>query len=446
MFPHGNMGWPIIGETLEFLKLGRKGIPEKFINDRMQKFSSKVFKTSLFGETMVVLCGPEGNKFLFSNENTLVKGWVPGSIRKIIPSAGNVSTNEGAIKMRKKLQTSFKLETLQKFIGKMDLAAKEHLTTHWDNKKEVLVFPLAKNYGFSLVCQLFMSLDDHVEAAKFYDHFAVLLAGLISIPIDLPGTSLHKAIGASNILRKYIAEIVRQRKLDIAERVESVPQDILSHMLLTSDENGQFLNDMEIADRIVGLLVAGHDTVSAAITFIVKYLAELPHIYEEVQNEQREILRSKPKGELLNWEDISRMKYSWNVAREAMRLASPAQGFFREAITNFTYAGFSIQKGWKIYWSTYSTHKDPNYFPNPETFDPSRFEGNGPAPYTYIPFGGGPHMCPGNVYARLVILVFMHNVVTRFKWEKIFADERIIIDPLPKPAKGLPIRLQPQCT
>ncbi|XP_060210032.1 beta-amyrin 28-monooxygenase-like isoform X3 [Lycium barbarum] len=164
---------------------------------------------------------------------------------------------------------------------------------------------------------------------------------------------------------------------------------------------------------------------------------------EFLSTEQMEIAKSKAPGELLNWNDIQKMKYSWNVACEVLRLASPLQGAFREALVDFMFNGFYIPKGWKLYWSASSTHKNLEFFPEPEKFDPSRFEGSGPAPYTFVPFGGGPRMCPGKEYARLEILVFMHHLVKRFKWEKVIADEKIVVDPMPVPAKGLPVRLYP---
>ncbi|KAL2925659.1 Beta-amyrin 28-monooxygenase [Bienertia sinuspersici] len=345
--------------------------------------------------------------------------------------------------MRKLLPQFLKVETLKCYIGIMDIIAQRHFASGWENKDEIFVFPLAKRYTFWLACRLFLSVEDPDHIARFADPFHLLASGIISIPIDFPGTPFNKAIKAANIIRKELRMIINQRKIDLAEKKATPTQDILSHMLTVRDDNGQHMNEMDIADKILGLLIGGHDTASVVITFIIKYLAELPHIYNGVYKEQMEIAKSKAPGELLKWEDIQKMKYSWNVACEVMRLIPPLQGAFKEAMTEFTYAGFTIPKGWKLYWSAYSTHGNPQYFSDPEKFDPSRFEGGGPAPYTYVPFGGGPRMCPGKEYARLEILVFIHNAVKRFRWEKQITDENIVVDPFPKPAKGLPIRLTP---
>ncbi|XP_052184078.1 beta-amyrin 28-monooxygenase-like [Diospyros lotus] len=439
--PAGSSGWPMAGESLQFLATGWKGQPEKFIFDRIAKYSSNVFRTHLFGSPTVVLCGPACNKFLFSNENKLVQAWWPSAVDRVFPSSTQTSSKQEAIILRKMLPDFLKPEALQRYIGTMDSIAQRHFATDWENKGQVIVYHLTKRYTFWLACRLFVSVDDPDHVAKFADPFKLLIPGILSVPIDLPGTPLNKAVKASNFIRKELAAIIRQRKVDLAEGKASPTQDILSHMLLTSGPNGKFLNELDVADKILGLLIGGHDTASSACASIVKYLAELPDVYEGVYNEQVEIAKSKAPGELLDWDDIQKMRYSWNVACEVMRLAPPVQGAFREALTDFMYNGFSIPKGWKIYWSANSTHKNHEYFPNPEKFDPSRFEGFGPAPYTFTPFGGGPRMCPGKEYARLEILVFMHHLVRRFKWEKVNPHEKIVVNPLPQPENGLPIRL-----
>ncbi|GAB2228288.1 hypothetical protein Drorol1_Dr00010119 [Drosera rotundifolia] len=441
--PPGNLGLPFIGENIKFFSDSKKGWPEKFIFERMSRFSSLVFKTSLLGEPTMVFCGQQGHKFLFSNENKLVTGWVPKSLDKLIPREDNETMEERSKLVRKVLVDVIRPEFFSQHANVMDTIAQRYFTASWEGKEQIHVYPLSKRYTFLLACQLFLSIDDPKDVARLSDQFETFANGLISLPINLPWTSFNSGLKASGIIRKQFIEIIRQRKKDIIENRQPPKQDILSHMLSFVDEDGKHMSETSIATKIHALVFAGYDTASSAITTIVKYLAELPHVYEQVYQEQMEILRSKGEGELLNWRDIQKMHYSWNVACEAMRLVSPGQGFYRVAIADFEFGGYSIPKGSKMYWTVNSTHKNPEYFPEPEKFDPSRFEGKGPAAYTFVPFGGGPRMCPGKDYSRLEILVFVHNIVKRFKWEKLIADEKIAIDPFPRPTHGLPIRLYP---
>ncbi|KAK1386513.1 Beta-amyrin 28-oxidase [Heracleum sosnowskyi] len=207
--------------------------------------------------------------------------------------------------------------------------------------------------------------------------------------------------------------------------------------------NGKFMSEKEISNYIIGLLVASYESTSTAVSFVLKHLAELPHIYDEVYKELTKIAKLKGEGELLKWEDIQKMKYSWNVVCESLRLTTMNSSFsgFREVVTDVAFSGFTIPRGYKASWSSYTTHKDPECFPDPEKFDPTRFDGKGPAPYTYVPFGGGRRMCCGKEYARLEVLVYMYNIVTRFNLEIVNPQEKIEFRSFPIPVEDLPIRI-----
>lgn len=444
--PPGSFGWPIFGETLEFLY----GKPEKFVGDRMKKYSSSIFKTKILGEKVAVLCGPAGNKFIFSNEQKLVTEWRPHSMQKLMRSyeaksqapPSNPITESKTKVLR---QPGFlKPEALSRFMEQMGSTAQQHLQLHWEGKQNVFVFPLSKNFTLSLASRFFLGLTEFDRITKLAKEFDDVSVGLHCIPWNIPGTIFHDASKGAAAIRKELMSVIKEKKQALAQGVKT--HDILTFMVTASDPaTGRFMPDYEVADKIMGLLTAGYNTVAGAITFLMKYVGERPDIYSQILTEQMDIAKLKKQGEPLVWEDIQKMKYSWNVTSEVLRLAPPLQGTFREAITDITYEGFTIPKGWKIYWTVSSTNKNPEYFPNPDKFDPNRYEEGNAAlpPYTYVPFGGGPRLCPGKEYARLVILTFLHNVVKRFKWEIVDPKEKIIEEMMPTPSKGLPIRLMP---
>lgn len=198
--------------------------------------------------------------------------------------------------------------------------------------------------------------------------------------------------------------------------------------------------------------------------------------------EHTDIVRSKGPSQNLTMEDIKKMKYTWQVARESIRLFPPIFGSFRKAISDIEYERFFIPKGWKVkisinssavslhqliypavnccpemtiilpriilvawqvLWTTYGTHYEEEYFEDPLSFKPSRFE-EPVSQYVYVPFGGGPRACAGYQLAKLNILIFIHLVVTRYDWSLVHPDEPIIMDPLPVPSHGMPIKISPK--
>ncbi|XP_009617496.1 beta-amyrin 28-monooxygenase-like isoform X1 [Nicotiana tomentosiformis] len=443
--PPGSYGWPVIGETPEFLRSRRDGSPEKFVTDRIEKYQSQIFKTCIVGEKVAVLCGPAGNKFLFGNENKLVNVWWPSSVRQLLGSCLSTISGEEAKLMRKMLTYFVSPDAFSKlYIKTMELSTQQHIKNYWQGKEELKVFPTIKLHTFELACRLFMSLEDTNRISNLFNLFNIFLKGVLSLALNFPGTRFYHAKKATNSIRKELVLIVQQRREALEQKLlVCPPQDLLSHLLLFPDENGKFMSELELANNILLLLFAGHDTTSVTITLVMKYLGELPHVYDKVLQEQKEIASLKGGREYLNWDDMQKMKYTWDVVSEVLRLTSPITGSFREALVNLDYQGYIIPKGWKLYWNGAVTHMDPKFFLNTKNFDPSRFEGAGPTPFSYVPFGGGPRMCLGKEFARLEILVFIHNVVKDFRWKLLIPTEKIEYDPMPTPIEGLPVLLQP---
>ncbi|KAJ8545857.1 hypothetical protein K7X08_018440 [Anisodus acutangulus] len=213
-----------------------------------------------------------------------------------------------------------------------------------------IVLPAVRKYIFSLACKLFLSIDDKEKVERLSKYIEDISTGLLSMPINLPGTTFNRDIRASKEMSEEVQEIINQRKSELLENKVVAPDDILSQMLQATNEEEQFWNESDIASYIVGLLQGGYSMVNAAITIIMKYMAEYPVVYSEVLKKQMEIANSKTANDLLNWEDFRKMRYSWNVASEVLRLVPPVHGTFREAIEDITYDGYMIPKGWKLHW------------------------------------------------------------------------------------------------
>ena len=139
------------------------------------------------------------------------------------------------------------------------------------------MFPTIKQYTFELACRLFMGLEDEEHIGKLATMFNIFLKGIISIPINFPGTRFWKGKIATRAIKEELLKIVRARKVSSEQKV-----DLLSHLLNTPDENGKYMSESVIVNNILMLLFAGHDTSSVAITIAMKWLAERPDIYDNV--------------------------------------------------------------------------------------------------------------------------------------------------------------------
>ncbi|KAJ8755520.1 hypothetical protein K2173_019318 [Erythroxylum novogranatense] len=426
--PPGTLGWPYIGETFQLYSQN----PNVFFASKVKRYGS-IFKTHILGCPCVMISSPEAAKFVLVTRAHLFKPTFPASKERMLGKQA-IFFHQGDYhaKLRKLVLRAFMPEAIKNIVSDVESIAKDSLQS-WEGK-QVNTFQEMKTYAFNVALLSIFGKDEILYREDLKSCYYNLEKGYNSMPINLPGTLFNKAMKARKELAQILAKILstrRQMKLD--------HNDLLGSFM---SEKGE-LTDEQIADNIIGVIFAARDTTASVLTWILKYLGENPSVLQAVTEEQEAIIKCKEKSgdeKLLTWADTRKMPLTSRVIQETLRVASILSFTFREAVEDVEYEGYLIPKGWKVLPLFRNIHHSPEIFPDPEKFDPSRFE-IAPKPNTFLPFGNGVHSCPGNELAKLEIFVLLHHLTTKYRWSMVGSHNGIQYGPFALPQNGLPIRL-----
>ncbi|XP_062189994.1 taxadiene 5-alpha hydroxylase-like [Phragmites australis] len=442
--PPGSLGLPVIGQSLGLLRAMRGNTAERWIRDRVDRYGP-VSKLSLFGSPTVLLTGPAANKFVFFSGALAMRQ--PRSVQRILGEKSILDiVGSDHRRIRGALAEFLKPDMLRLYVGKIDGEVRRHLEESWAGRKNVTVMPLMKRLTFDIISSLLFGLERGALRDTLAGDFARVMEGMWAVPVNLPFTAFSRSLKASARTRRLLAGITRETKAKMERGEASRSSDLIACLLSLADDRGaRLLSEDEIVDNSMVALVAGHDTSSILMTFIVRHLANDPDTLAAMVQEHEEIAKNMGDGEALTWEDLAKMKFTWRVALETLRLVPPVFGNFRTALHDIEFDGYLIPKGWQVFWTAGVTHMDASIFHEPIKFDPSRFENQSSAvapPCSFVAFGAGPRICVGMEFARIETLVTMHHLVRRFRWKLCCKENTFARDPMPSPLHGLPIEIE----
>ncbi len=209
---------------------------------------------------------------------------------------------------------------------------------------------------------------------------------------------------------KVLLEYIRQR------RHEEPGHDLLQTLMDARYADGESMPDSLVLSESMQLLVAGHETSSNALSWLLYLLSTHPDVLDRVRHEFDEILNGEP----LNFTAVPKFVYTTQVINEALRLYPPFWMIDREAVADDRVGDTVIPAGSTVIVYVYGAHHAPRYWPDPETFDPERFTKENVAlqpPFTHLPFGGGPRGCIGGNYAMLQILMILSTLLRKYDLE-----------------------------
>ncbi|CAL5086409.1 unnamed protein product [Urochloa decumbens] len=445
--PPGSLGLPLIGQSLGLLRAMRANTAERWIQARVDRYGP-VSKLSLFGAPTVLLTGHAANKFVFFSGALAMRQ--PRSVQRILGERSLLELSGPDHKrIRGALAEFLKPDMLRLYVGRIDGEVRRHLDECWSGRDTVTVMPLMKRLTFDIISSLLFGLGRGPVRDALAGDFAHLMGGMWAVPVDLPFTAFRRSLRASARARRVIGRIARETKAKLERGEASRSSDLIACLLSLTDESSGApqLNEEEIVDSSMVALIAGHDTSSILMTFMIRHLANDPDTLAAMVREHDEIAGSKGDGgeAALAWEDLARMKLTWRVALETLRMVPPIFGNFRRATRDIEFDGYVIPEGWQVFWVSSVTHMDAAIFPEPAKFDPSRFKDQSAAaapPCSFVAFGGGPRICVGMEFARIETLVTMHYLVRRFRWKLCCKEDTFARDPMPSPLHGLPIELE----
>ncbi|VEN52371.1 unnamed protein product [Callosobruchus maculatus] len=186
-------------------------------------------------------------------------------------------------------------------------------------------------------------------------------------------------------------------------------------LLLKSTVDGRPLTKEEVREEADAFMFAGHDTTGACMSFVLYLLASHQDVQEHALEEQKTIF-CEDIDRPSTFDDLQRMKYLECVIKESLRLYPTVPLFGRNTGQPVIYKGNVIPEDVDIAVNVYEMHRDPEYFPNPDKFDPTRFEAmDGTKPYCFIPFSAGPRNCMGQKYAMLELKSVLSKILRAFR-------------------------------
>jgi cytochrome P450 len=356
------------------------------------------------------LHSPRNEKFVIVADPDLIKQVVTADSQTLLAGKGNATilepmlgknsllTLDGAdhLRQRRLLLPAFHGERMQAYASVMTEVIDASIET-WPLRQPFALHPfmqavtldviLRTVFGVSSTGAIRQRLIDLLEVAS---NPWLLFPGLLGIsPLQIPWLRIAKLKAAVD---ESLYDIIGERR-----RHPTGGADVLSMMLDARDEHGAPMSDVEVRDELVTLLLAGHETTATSLAWTFDRLLAHPRVLDKLRAELA----------------AGREDYLDCVIRETLRVRPIVPLIGRHVAKPYQLGSWTLPVDTRVAPSIYLAGHRASAYPNPERFDPDRWIGVKPDPYTWLPFGGGIRRCIGMAFAQLEMRLVIASVVQR---------------------------------
>ncbi len=336
-------------------------------------------------------------------------------------SQQNVFTSDGDfwLKQRRMMQPIFHRQRLQGF-GQVMVDSTLKVLQEWEARPATQPFIEIESEMSRLTMRIVgQSLfsedlsDERSELGKAFHDADVFVGHCIrnlNPPLWVPTKINRMANNVNAILRKKIMGMVAERRAN-----GNTQGDLLTMLMEVRDEEtGQPMDDEQIRRESITMIAAGHETTARTMAWVFYLLSQHPDVELKLHAELERVLG----GRTPTIDDVPNLVYTRQIIDETLRLYPPAYATGRDVAEEDNIDGYVVKKGGSVTIGIYATQRSPHYWERPNDFVPERFapeRANEIHKWAYLPFGGGPRVCIGQMFALTEAVLIAATIGQRYR-------------------------------
>lgn len=418
-----------------------------------QREFGDVYRVMLGTRPEIVVLHPDHiQHVLVGNARNYPKSDLVNKLRTFLGNGLVTSEGDFWLRQRRMMQPHFHMKAIAGFAATMGRAA-EDMAAEWAPRAaegaEVEVTHEMMRLTLRIIGLTMLGADIEGRTARVGAAVEVLLREsakkmltVVDAPLWVPTPTNRRFLEARRTVDEAVQAVVAERR---AAGPRGEGGDLLDMLLAAVDEDtGEGMTDRQLRDEVVTIFLAGHETTALALTWTWYLLSKHPHVERKLHAE----LDAALGGRTPTLADLVALPYTQMVLEEAMRLYPPVFYLGRQAIADDVIGGFRVPAGTMVGLNMFVTHRHPDFWENPEGFDPERFapeRAAGRHKYAYLPFGGGARVCIGSNVAMMEAKIVLATLAQRYRLA-LRPEHPVTYDPIItlRPKHGMLMRLTPR--
>lgn len=381
-----------------------------------------VFQVRLGSRTLVFAMHPDAVERLnVSHRQNYDKRASYDGVRKFLLGDGLVASTGDLWRRQRKLMAPFYTPKGVQAYAELMVRDGARLVERWqDLASKGTEVEISEEMAFvtaSIILKAMFSTETMESIHQIKDAVETMITFVTSqqtsvpLPLWVPTSRNRKYVAARDLVHRLIGGLIAQRRgLDEAQW----PDDLLSRLMKARDEEtGQAMSENLLRDESITTFFAGHETTARTMTFAWYALATNPKVTERLHEELDRVLGGRPPTA----DELRQLPYTLQVIKEVLRLYPAAPFYVRDAIGPDQLGPFDVPAGAAVMLSPYYTHRHPDFWENPEVFDPDRWsreQESARHSHAYHPFAAGPRICIGNNFSLLESHLLLAMLAQRF--------------------------------